>query len=212
MEEYITEIKEISSKKVLVFINDAPSFVLYKNEPEKLGIRTGEVIDSEKIEFIYDDVLYKRALNRSLGLIRAKDHSTFEIKQKLCREYYPEEVVLNVINELTDQGFLNDRRFAGTYISFYSSGKAPALMKMDLLKKGIDKDIIEDVLRSFEDEYPESEDELIRKLLSHKYGNVTGFANDDEKYKFKSKVMAFLMRKGISYEKAAEGIKNHFDI
>ena len=42
MDEFITEIKEISSKMVLIYVNDAPSFALYKNEPEKLGIKAGE--------------------------------------------------------------------------------------------------------------------------------------------------------------------------
>ena len=215
MDEYITEIKEISAKKVLIYINDAPSFALYKNEPEKLGIRTGEVLTQEKKAELFGDILYKRALNRALGLIKTRDHSTFEIRDKLMHDHYPEEICSDVIKEITEQGFLDDRRFARTYISFYSSVKSQPFLKMNLLKKGIDKEIIDEELENFKDENPDTEKEMIEKLLSSKYGegvSAGSFEDEGEKYRFKSKVLAFLMRKGISYEKAAEGIKNYFDI
>ena len=212
MDEYITDIKEISSKKALVYINDAPSFALYKNEADKLEIRKGYILKPEKKEELFSQILYERALNRALALIRAKDYSTFEIRQKLHRDHYPDEVVSKIIKELTDGGFLNDRRFTGTYIGFYFSSKAPAMIKKDLLKKGIDKEIIEDELKSFEADNPGYEDEMIEKLLSVKYEKEVSFMDEQDKYRFKSKVMAFLMRKGISYEKAAAGIKNYFDI
>ena len=91
MDEYITDIKEISSKKALVYINDAPSFALYKNEADKLEIRKGYILKPEKKEELFSQILYERALNRALALIRAKDYSTFEIRQKLYRDHYPDD-------------------------------------------------------------------------------------------------------------------------
>ena len=54
MEEYITSIKELNAEKVLICVNDAPSFVLYKNEPEKFGLNTGEPLSEDKKNDIYN--------------------------------------------------------------------------------------------------------------------------------------------------------------
>ena len=211
MDEHITDIKEISSKKVLIFVNDEPSFFLYKNEPEKLGLKTGDVLGPESKDEIYNELLYKRALNRVLGLIRARDHTVFEISEKLKKDHYPESIIIPMIEEMKKQGFLNDRRFAENYISLYSESRSALVIKQNLLQKGIDKNVIEEELEKFSGENPESETELITKLLETKYKRDVTFTDDHERYKFMSKVYGFLMRKGFSYEKSEKAVKEFFD-
>ena len=211
MDEYITDIKEISSKKVLIFVNDEPSFFLYKNEPEKLGLKSGDIFVTESKDVIYKDLLYRRALNRALGLIRARDHTVFEISDKLKKEYYPESIIYQIIDEMKKQGFLNDRRFAENYISLYFASRSALVIKQKLLQKGIHKDVIEEEIERFSGENPESEAELITKLLQTKYKRNITFTSEHERYKFMSKVYAFLMRKGFSYEKSEKVVKDFFD-
>jgi len=212
MKEYITDIKELNSKKVLIYINDAPSFALYKNEPEKLGIHEGEVFDEAKKNELYGDTLYKRALNRSLGLIKTRDHTINEIKTKLGKEYYPDEIIHKLICFLKENNFLDDKRYAAGYISYYSATKSLMLIKQELIKKGVDKSVIEEEMAGYSEQNPDIEEKLIFKLLSSKYDPDITFDDEKDKYKFKSKVFAFLLRKGFSSGMAREAIKAYFDI
>lgn len=212
MEEYITEIKEITAKKVLIFINDAPSFVLYKNEPEKLGLIVGNIIEEEKINEIFNNILYNRALNRSLGLIRARDYTTFEIRTKLNSEYYPEAIVSLVIDELVDKNFLDDKRFAYNYAAVYSSSRSSLMIKKNLLKKGIGNSITDEVIQKLNQDDPEAENNVIKGLLAAKFDPYITFTDEKEKYKYKSKALAYLVRKGFLFDKADSAVKNFFDI
>ena len=211
MDEYITDIKEISPKKVLIFINDAPLFVLYKNEPEKLHIKPGESFSQDTKDMIFNEILYKRALNRVLGLIRTRDHTVYEIKKKLNKEYYPEDIIIKITDEMLKQGFLNDRRYAENYIVLHSSTKSNFFITQNLLKKGISKNIIEEELESYIVDNPENEERLIMQLLESKYKRNISFENEHEKYKYLSKVYAYLQRKGFSYDKSERPVKDFFD-
>ena len=211
MDEYITDITEYNKRKLLIYINGEPVFFLYKGEPEKYGVKKDDIFTEECKSHLYKDILYNRALTRCLGLIRSRDHTEAEMESKLKQEYYPEEVAEAVICELKKNNFLNDSRYAESFVLSHSSSKSIMLIKQNLKQKGISDELIEETLEKHLQDNPDAESELILKLLQSKYDPSQVFESENDKYKFRSKVFAFLSRKGFSYEKIDEAVKSYFD-
>ena len=90
-----------------------------------------------------------------------------------------------IIQRLTSKGYLDDRKFAEWYVEnrFVKKGISKKRLKMELIKKGIAKDIIDEVLDGRNDE------EEILKMINKKR----------EKYD-NEKLMAYLVRQGFSYD------------
>ena len=100
------------------------------------------------------------------------------------REEYSEfsEVI---IQRLTEKGYLDDRRFEEWYVEnrFVKKGISQRRLKMELMKKGIARDIIDKVIGGRDDE------EELRKMIDKKRTKYT-----------EEKLIAYLVRQGFSYD------------
>ena len=96
-----------------------------------------------------------------------------------------------VIARLLSKGYLDDRKFAEFYVDnrFVKKGVSGKRLRMELMKKGISREIIDDVLNRRNDE-----DEL-DKMIARKRAKY-----DDEK------LIQYLCRQGFSYELVKEKI------
>ena len=92
-----------------------------------------------------------------------------------------------IISRLVLKGYVDDRKFAEYYVEnrFVKKGVSQKRLKMELMKKGIDKDIIEEVILGRNDE------EEIDKIIAKKRDRY-----DDEK------LISYLCRQGFSYQLA----------
>lgn len=90
-----------------------------------------------------------------------------------------------IITRLVSKGYLDDRKFARYYVEnrFVKKGISRKRMRMELMKKGIARDIIDEVLGARNDE------EEILKMIAKKRSRYT----DD-------KLIQYLCRQGFSYE------------
>lgn len=101
------------------------------------------------------------------------------------REEYS-EFSRRIVERLRERGYINDENFAKWYAEnrFVKKGISQKRLKMELIKKGVSKDIIENVLSARDDE------EEIRKILKKK----------QSKYDDPTKLIAYLCRQGFSYD------------
>ena len=90
-----------------------------------------------------------------------------------------------IIIRLIHKGYLDDRKFAAWYVEnrFVKKGVSRKRLKMELMKKGVDKGIIDEVLGGRDDE------EEIRKMVARKRAKYT-----------QEKLIAYLCRQGFSYD------------
>ena len=90
-----------------------------------------------------------------------------------------------IVERLTGRGYVNDQKFAEFYVEnrFVKKGVSQRRLQMELTKKGIAKEIIDEVLRGRNDE------EEICKIIARKRSKY-----DDEK------LIAYLCRQGFSYD------------
>lgn len=217
MEDYITDIKPGRTKKSIIYVNDLPAFSLYDSEINKLKLKVDERLTDETFTGIVTDILIPRALNRCLLLLKSKEYTSKELKDKLKDGYYPETVISAVMDELIRNRFVNDARYAEQYIAFHSMSKSRTVIEHSLLLKGIDKDTIDSSYESFLEYAPDPEKQLCLKHLESKYPKNAfmqndGFSlSDKEEYMLKNKAKAFLARKGFSFALINEVIAEYFD-
>ncbi|MBR2916064.1 MAG: regulatory protein RecX [Clostridia bacterium] len=132
-----------------------------------------------------------KARNYGAYCLGKKNLTEEELYKKLCEKGYS-EVAPEVLAEFAKAGIIDDKNYAYMYISDGINIKCKGLFRLrdELIKKGVDKGIIDSVSTEFEEDCYNS---LISFMKAH-YG--------DEKIsdrKTLDKIKAQLLRRGYSY-------------
>ena len=187
----VTEILPIDKRRSKVILDDDFTLVLYRGEIKRFCIEEGSELPNEVYKEIVTEVLRKRARERVLFLLKSSDKTEQELRRKLKEGFYPQEVIEYAIDFLKTHRFINDEEYGRRYVEFQSQKKSERQIRYDLQRKGLDKEIIGDILR----EQPVDEEALIRDYIRKKR-----LTPENMEAKEKCKVMASLARKGFSYE------------
>ena len=131
-----------------------------------LGIKNKTEIDEEAFEELAESIMSRRAYNKAIDLISRREHSRKELIEKLNQRGY-QAVSDSVADRLQEKGYLDDERFAVMYANELKSRKSMGKkrIKQELMRKGIDRDIIESVIENI-DEDPTGE---IIDIIKRKY-------------------------------------------
>lgn len=207
MEYLITDIKDLTSKKKLVYINYEPAFALYSGEVFRYNLKAESYISEQT----YDEIittLSKRALTRALYLFKDKDYTEYEIKSKLLKAYYPEQSIEYSTKYLKDNHFINDKRYAYNYITFKSGSYSSKVIVNKLRQKGIASDDIDAAFEEFTSDNSESEYNTLINLI---YKKLKSKSVIDLSYEEKQKLIAYMCRKGFSYDMARKAFNEFLD-
>lgn len=101
----------------------------------------------------------------ALKYIKARLRSCYEVSEFLKKRDYPQEFIDSAVSKLVDQGYLNDYQYASSFLheQFITTSRGPNKIIYELTKKGIAKDIIEEVMSSYTKEV---ELEKIQKIVT----------------------------------------------
>jgi regulatory protein len=154
------------------------------------------ITETQRSELLTDSEKYLIRQN-SFRYLSGRNHSRFELKLKLAKKKYDKMLIENVLTNLTEEGFLDDRLFAEEYIkSKLNRNIGPLKIKSELFKKGIDREILNAVFADSFDEDIAYEKALI--AAEKRYSNLKGRTIDDKKIKLK--LYSFLTSKGFTAE------------
>lgn len=202
----VTDITELSKSKYKIFIDDEFAFVLYKGELRQYGIKKGEQINKETYDEIITKVIKKRAKLRAMHLLEKRPYSERDMKNKLKENLYDDESIDEAIDYLKSFGYIDDHAYASQYIDTYTQNRSARRIEQDLMKKGISKDVIEEVLDRKRDEGELGDEEsMIRNLLTKR-----GFDPESADSKTIAKNVRFLYQKGFSAETIARVMRQDF--
>ena len=132
-------------------------------------------------------------------MLSYRPRSRQELSQRLEKKSFPPEVVKDIIEYLKEKGYLNDEAFARFWINSRLSAKPTGAgrLRVELIKKGIDKSVIDQVLSQFKEHYNETD-------LAHEAGlrrlNVLKKDERLSKEKIRNRLSGYLARHGFSYE------------
>lgn len=140
------------------------------------------------------------ALKKILHYCNYQERSKREIYEKLASFELALPDKEFIIDFLQEEGFINDERYCRTYVRSKLNQKKWGVNKirMSLMAKGIDRDIIDDVLLDIDkDLYKE---DLVNLLKNKKI-------NELDPYKRQSKLMRYAVGKGYSIADVTEALK-----
>lgn len=186
----ITKIQALTKQKYRIFLDGESAFAVYKGELSRYHLEEGAVLPPEVYEELVNRVLKKRATLRAMHILERTDKTEAQLRRKLEESEYPKEAVESAIAYVTSYGYLDDRRYAEHYIEWKKQGKGKARLKMELVQKGISREIIEEVLESAD--FGETR-EMIRQIILKK--RKTDIPMNEKE---KQRLYGFLMRKGFS--------------
>ncbi|MCR5777511.1 MAG: recombination regulator RecX [Lachnospiraceae bacterium] len=170
----ITKIEPYKKGKVLVYLNDEPSFVLYSYEVKQYQLTEDMLLDDGVYTKILDEVLIKRAKSRTLHLLDRQDRTEKQLRAKLKENMYPDEAIDAAVEAATRGNFLNDERYACQYVRDKSRTKSKKVVEMELAGRGISKELIAKAFAEFEEEEEENSDLiLIEKLIRKKCPDIS---------------------------------------
>lgn len=193
----VTDIVELSKSRVKIYIDNEIAFALYKGELGKLKVYKEKEITQAHYDFIINEVLLKRAKLRCMNLLKSKDYTRHQLITKLKQNIYPISVIERAIEYVESYGYIDDNRYANSYIACNSKIKSRKQIELNLMQKGIDKAIIEEeFLRLIDSDEVENEENLILRLLEKKR-----FNKENSTYDEIQKIIAYLYRKGFSLDK-----------
>ena len=186
----ITKIQALTKQKYRIFLDGESAFTVYKGELSRYHLEEGAVLPPEVYEELVNGVLKKRATLRAMHILERTDKTEAQLRKKLEESEYPKEAVESAIAYVTSYGYLDDRRYAKHYIEWKKQGKGKARLKMELVQKGISREIIEEVLESTD--FGETREMIRQIILKKRKTNIP--MNEKEK----QRLYGFLMRKGFA--------------
>jgi len=200
----VTELCEVSKARSKVYIDNEFAFVLYKGELRLYHIKQGEELAQEDYDEIMQKVLPKRAKLRSMNLLKSREYTERQMKDKLRQGFYPESIIEEAVEYVKSYRYIDDQRYAEQYITCQLPMRSRKRIELDLMKKGIQKEIISHIFDQFDsEEIKDSEVSMIKKLLEKKkYDPETATAQE------KMKLYAFLYRKGFSSDNIKKVIQS----
>ncbi len=105
----VTEIVPVDKRRSKVILDDDFTLVLYRGELKRYFIEEGSEISEEVYQEIVKEILYKRARERVLFLLKSSDKTEQELRRKLKEGFYPQEVIDYAIHFLKEHRFINDQ-------------------------------------------------------------------------------------------------------
>ncbi|GLC82637.1 regulatory protein RecX [Lacrimispora brassicae] len=187
----VAEIVPFDKRRSKVILENDFTLVLYRGEMKRFGIEEGKTLSEETYQEILREVLFKRARERVLFLLRSSDKTEQELRRKLKDGGYPKEAVDYAIDFLKEHNFINDQNYGRRYVEFNLERKSERQIQYELQKKGLDKEVIKEILK----EQPVDEETQIRAYVKKKR-----LKPEDMDFKESRRLMAALGRRGFSYE------------
>ncbi len=197
----ITGIEE--TKTHIVIYTDHSEFLkLKKKYFALLPLQEGEEIDREEYIDRLSAIQSKPAYEAALDLLSARDMTAHSLYQALVRRGYVAPVAQATCERLTENGLLNDERYAQRYVELRRNAPVGRYaMRQKLRAKGIDSDTAEEALEQLDDENQLSAAKALAQKFARRY-------ESEEPYKKKSKISQALARRGFGWEIVREAVES----
>ena len=170
---------------------DQEVFLLSRRKP-------GDQLTQEELSQLLEQSDARRAREKALYLLEHRSHSKRELTEKIARTAASQEAAQAAADRLEEMGLLDDRAFAENYARelFVRKRFGPLRVRQELSRKGIDRELIDQVMAPYLEE--DAGEENMALVLAKRYP----LWREDEKTR--RRAVAALQRMGYSYGKIRE--------
>ncbi|KPK99417.1 MAG: hypothetical protein AMJ91_07865 [candidate division Zixibacteria bacterium SM23_73_3] len=177
-----------------VFIDGKFAFGVDEEVVSKLGLEKGEGLTESKIKEILIQKDENEAKQVALRFLSFRRRTEKEVKDKLKKKNFDERTIKSTIDKLKGYDLINDFEFATAWVKERLAHKprGKKLLRQELWKKGIKKEIIDQVTEELCQNEEKSASELMEKIKK-RYRNL-------EPQVARRRMLSLLLRRGFSYE------------
>ena len=130
-----------------------------------------------------------RAKKRAMHILEQMDRTEHQLREKLAKGEYPQECIDSAVEYVKKYRYLDDERFASSYVRYHQEKLSRQQLSVKLSQKGVGRDIIAEAL---EMEYEADDGEKIRNLLSKRH-----FDPDNTDRQENNKIYQYILRRGF---------------
>ena len=196
----ITSLKQQvkNAERVSIFVDGEYVFSLSLDELVKYKLRNGDELtpaDIKKFKKISaDGKLRARALEWLLNRL----HSEREFRDYLYRKKAEPEQIDNLVAEFTNKAYLDNVKFAQWFAELKARrNKSDRQIRAELFKKGISREVVDQVLES-----EQGREEQRLKALIEKKSRLSRYQKDPQK------LAQYLVGQGFGWQEVKEALKN----
>lgn len=183
--------------RVSIFIDGKFAFGIHVDILISERLDRGRTLSETEIAELLDEDAYYRAREQAYHLLSYRQRSSSELSERLLRKDIPRHIVNRVIDRLGELQMIDDESFARNFAAarLRSKGYGPVRVRVELIRKGISRDIIDSTL---DETYKSASlDEL---ALAAATNILHRLQNESDPRKRRNKLTSYLTRRGFSYD------------
>jgi regulatory protein len=140
-------------KRVRLFFNDDSKLDLLAEVALKEGLGTGQEVTDDRLASLTAADNYQRCCNAAIRLLGYRPRSEAEIRQRLRQRGFDNEYIEKALTKLKGQGLVDDTAFARFWKDNRETlrPRSRRLTRLELQKKGLQREIIESILTELDD-------------------------------------------------------------
>ena len=190
-----------NQKRLSVYIDGKFSFTISEDDFISMNLYENPELTQDRIDYIKNTLNFREAKSTAVKYLSSRLRTEKEVSFKLHNEGYDSVCIEDVIEELKALGYINNKLYAQKYVYDRSKLKplSKKLMKQELLSRGIQEEITDEVLEDWKVE----DTNVAASLLKRKFGK---YDLSDEK--IIKKVYMFLMHRGFSLDTIREALRD----
>ena len=112
----VTRVEPLTKTKFRIYIDEHPAFVLYQGEVKRYHLAESREITEDIYKKIRSEIVLKRAKLRAMHLLTDMGRTEEQLRTKLKRGGYPDDIVKEVIAYVKSFGYINDAAYARSFI------------------------------------------------------------------------------------------------
>lgn len=160
----ITKLKEGRNQKIHVYLEEEYALTVTRAIAAEHGLQVGMELEEGLASLLCADYQQSKARDKAFRLLGMRDHSSQELFQKLSRDF-PPELAEETVEELLEEGYLDDARFAADYAAYLQRTKRMAASRilLELRRKGVERETAQQALEQLEEDPQQQIAELLRR-------------------------------------------------
>lgn len=198
--------------RVNVFIDGKFRFGLDVSQIVDLDLKVGLEIDNQRLAELELESQFGKLYTQALNYCLMRPRSVREVRDYLWRksqpkllksgrktEALPADLSERVIERLLSKGYLDDVKFTTWWVEnrFLKKGVSQRRLRQDLFKKGVTKEVIDQILATTD---RQDETELLKVI-----------AKKSPRYSDVQKLKAYLVRQGFNYDDINQALTQKTD-
>lgn len=178
-----------NKERVSLFLDD--QFAFGVPAIVAMGLRVGQILSADEIAAIQDEAALEAGKQSAYTFLAHRPRSEWEIRRNLTGKEYPPAIIDAVIVRLKELNLCDDWEFTRYWVRQREQFKprSPYFLSQELRQKGIESEIIDEVLS-------ELDVEASARNAAEKRVNRWEHLDEDE---FRNKMSRYLAGRGFSY-------------